>query len=125
MKNLNIVEIFYLTGCIDKRIIENVTVVNKEKIVRKKERKFDLLYGHYYSMSNLDKILDITRNQYNGAKFKQEIIGCSCISFHEINLDLMMLRYEDWKKNQLMLLNEKEVEIINNINKAKKSILED
>ena len=125
MKNLNIVEIFYLTGCIDKRIIENVTVVNKEKIVRKKERKFDLLYGYYYSMSNLDKILDITRNQYNGAKFKQEIIGCSCISFHEINLDLMMLRYEDWKKNQLMLLNEKEVEIINNINKAKKSILED
>lgn len=125
MKNLNIVEIFYLTGCIDKRIIENVTVVNKEKIVRKKERKSDLLHGRYYSMSDLDKILDITRNQYNGAKFKQEIIGCSCISFHEINLDLMMLRYEYWKKNQLMLLNEKEVEIINNFNKVKKSILED
>lgn len=62
MKNLYKYNLNIKTGSLIKIVIKDVTVVNREKIVTKRERTYDLKYGNYVNVSDLNKYITSPQN---------------------------------------------------------------
>lgn len=105
MKNLYKWELNIETGYCEKIVIEDVTVVNNRKIVRKKERKYDLDYGRYTCVTELNRYSRMRANykiSYISLKDDVDISKMQEIAIDIINEEIKELEKQEKEKRNLI-----------------------